>query len=203
MKVYLVRHGETYTNATLCHTGWADIPLTAQGMRDAMAAGALLQGISFDHIYASDLRRAVQTEKIAMQGAECECSPLIRELNVGCLAGHYVKDCLAKYGEEYVQNKKRLDYSPYGGETYDAFFARVASFLKQLEEKDYETVAIFCHGGVIRMIADIIFGIFVPRSTLACDNGSVTQIEYKNGSWCVLEWNHKDRSEKFANFDAV
>ena len=66
MKVYLVRHGQTYTNALACHSGWADIPLTAQGERDALEAGELLKGIRFDRVYTSDLRRAVQTEKIVV-----------------------------------------------------------------------------------------------------------------------------------------
>ena len=193
MKVYLVRHGQTYTNALACHSGWADIPLTAQGERDALEAGELLKGIRFDRVYTSDLRRAVQTEKIALRGADTEYSPLLRELNVGCLAGHFVSDCEAKYGEEYIENKKKYDYSPYGGETYEMLAARVSRFLKQLEDTGAETVAVFCHAGVIRTMADVIFGVFVPRKALACDNGSVSVIEYQNGSWRVLEWNRKNR----------
>ena len=204
MKVYLIRHGQTYTNLYACHSGWSDVPLTPQGERDALEAGALLSGISFDHIYASDLRRAVQTQKLATQGAEAELTPLLRELNVGFLAGHYVCDCLQKYGEEYLQNKKRYDYSPYGGESYEMLAMRVKSFLKKLEQTEFESVAVFCHEGVIRTVADIILGVFIPRKTLACENGSVSVVEYKDGSWRVLEWNRKKRTEKAAvNADSV
>ena len=204
MRVYLVRHGQTYTNLYACHSGWSDVPLTKQGERDALEAGALLKGIKFDRVYSSDLRRAIQTEKIALEGAEAVYSPLLRELNVGFLAGHYVSDCLAKYGEEYVQNKKRYDYSPYGGETYEMLAERVKRFLKQLEELDGSSVAVFCHEGVIRTMVDLIFGFFVPRKSLVCENGSVSVIDYQNGSWRVLEWNRKNRKEQAATgADAV
>ena len=191
MKVYLVRHGQTYTNLLSCHSGWADVPLTPQGERDALEARTLLKGIAFDHVYTSDLRRAIQTEKIALEGADAEYSPLIRELNVGFLAGHYVSDCLQKYGEEYVENKKRYDYTPYGGESYEMFSSRISQFLSQLEKTEYESVAVFCHEGVIRTMADVIFGVFIPRKTLVCENGSISVIEYQNGAWRVLEWNRK------------
>ena len=42
MKVYFVRHGQTYTNASACHSGWADVPLIPKKERDALAVGTLL-----------------------------------------------------------------------------------------------------------------------------------------------------------------
>ena len=57
----LVRHGQSTWNAKGIWTGWQDPPLSEKGRQEAVQAGKLLEGISFDIAYASDLLRAKQT----------------------------------------------------------------------------------------------------------------------------------------------
>ena len=68
MKLYMIRHGQSTANAQHLHAGWAQIPLTDQGMEQARIAGRLLAGIQFDSIYVSDLLRAQQTLTAALPG---------------------------------------------------------------------------------------------------------------------------------------
>ena len=192
MKLYLIRHGESCTNACECHTGWLDVPLTEKGMKDALRAGRIIRPIAFDHIYSSDLRRACQTEKLATGGAPAEETPLLREINVGCLSGQLISDCYDRYGEEYVENKKKSNYVPYGGENSEMFRARIAEFLHSLEGLPYENVAAFCHAGAIFMALQIVVGIDLPKKSFFAANGSVSVFEYREGVWRVIEWNHCD-----------
>ena len=55
MKLYMIRHGESTANAEGKHAGWGQIPLTDKGRDDARHAGTLLEGVTFDRVYVSDL----------------------------------------------------------------------------------------------------------------------------------------------------
>ena len=59
----LMRHGESVWNAENRFTGWMDVPLTAAGERDAVAAGQLLHkhGVIIDCGFTSVLQRAIKT----------------------------------------------------------------------------------------------------------------------------------------------
>lgn len=61
--LYLLRHGQTLYNLQRLVQGRCDSPLTSTGIEQAKAAGAWLamQDISFDAIYSSPLRRAMDT----------------------------------------------------------------------------------------------------------------------------------------------
>ena len=59
MQVYLIRHGESEANAAGVHSGWMPVKLTALGRGQARETAALLEGVSFDRIIASDLVRAM------------------------------------------------------------------------------------------------------------------------------------------------
>ena len=77
----LVRHGETAWNRSGRFTGWADEPLTAQGERDARAAGASLahSGIPWHVVHTSRLRRAIDTATLALREMPGANPTLIRD----------------------------------------------------------------------------------------------------------------------------
>ena len=88
MRIWIVRHGESENNKKALWTGWFDAPLTDKGREDAKGAGKLLFGVNFDKVYSSDLSRAKETAEIAISGAKPIVTPLLREINVGSLAGN-------------------------------------------------------------------------------------------------------------------
>ena len=62
----LLRHGQSEWNLSNRFTGWADVPLTEQGRKDARYAGKLLceAGVKVDIIYSSGLERSIETAEI-------------------------------------------------------------------------------------------------------------------------------------------
>lgn len=90
----LLRHGESVWNVHGLATGWADVPLTEAGREHAAAAGRTLaaEGLRFDVVYTSMLRRAVDTAACVVDAAAPPPPPVIalwqlNERHVGQLQG--------------------------------------------------------------------------------------------------------------------
>ncbi|MFW6252110.1 MAG: 2,3-bisphosphoglycerate-dependent phosphoglycerate mutase, partial [Halanaerobium sp.] len=68
MKIVLVRHGESEWNLANKFTGWTDVDLSEQGIKEAEEAGRLLneEGFKFDLAYTSYLKRATKTLNIIL-----------------------------------------------------------------------------------------------------------------------------------------
>ena len=90
-EIWYVRHGETEWNAQRRFQGHLDVPLSPVGIGQAFRLAERLSRsrISFDRLYASDLRRARQTAEPLAQvlGLPIATTPLLREIHVGELAG--------------------------------------------------------------------------------------------------------------------
>ncbi len=187
MKLYMIRHGQSEDNLLARHSGWSQTPLTERGEADARRAGELLRGIPFDKIFSSDLRRAMQTCAIALPERQnaVEYTMLLRETNVGSLAGKLVTDCFATLGDAYANNRRNHDYRDYGGENFAMQNARLREFLKRMESvaEQYQTVAAFSHYWSINCVMNIVHGTEeIPRE-YPIPNGSVTVFAYENGNW--------------------
>ena len=64
----LLRHGQSTWNELNLFTGWHDVELTEQGVREASAAGVTMKeaGLTFDIAHTSLLRRAMETNQLAL-----------------------------------------------------------------------------------------------------------------------------------------
>jgi hypothetical protein len=72
----LLRHGQSVWNQENLFTGWTDIDLTEQGVREAREAGAQLAagGYSFDVCFTSVLKRASRRCILrSMRWISCGC----------------------------------------------------------------------------------------------------------------------------------
>ena len=74
----LIRHGQSLWNKNNLFTGWVDVPLSRQGIDEALAAGEKLKAFKFDAIYVSTLARAMQTALIAMAENDSNMIPVIQ-----------------------------------------------------------------------------------------------------------------------------
>ena len=184
MLVYLIRHGQSENNQRKLFSGWSDTPLTDQGREDAQKAGEILGGIAFDHVFASDLPRAVETARIALPAYTPTFDKRFREVNNGSLANlpH----------DTYPPNKRRwfsrFGYAKFGGENRKQFTTRVRKALQWFETLDADTVAVFTHEGWLRAALDEMIGTYLPRKHVLCRNCTVAVFEYADGVWKLHSW---------------
>ncbi|MFD2787441.1 2,3-diphosphoglycerate-dependent phosphoglycerate mutase [Hymenobacter rubripertinctus] len=113
-KLVLLRHGQSIWNQQNRFTGWTDVDLTAEGMRQAGQAGQLLRqhGYSFDIGFTSVLKRAIKTLDITLEELDLLWIPVqkswrLNERFYGALQGLNKTETSEKYGAEQVQQWRR------------------------------------------------------------------------------------------------
>ncbi len=140
--LHLVRHGQTTWNAESRLAGWTDVPLTEAGRAQAAGLKPILSARAFDQVWASDLRRAVDTAELAF--GEPQQDERLREMHFGELEGASWPELAAKWREPL---SRFAGFEPPGGESIEVLGTRLADFADTLEPGNH---LIFTHGGVIR-----------------------------------------------------
>ena len=109
IKLVLVRHGQSMWNLENRFTGWTDVELSEQGIKEAKEAGKVLKekGYGFDVAYTSVLKRANDTleyilEELGEQDISVKKSWRLNERHYGALQGLNKDETKEKYGEEQV-----------------------------------------------------------------------------------------------------
>ena len=109
IKLVLVRHGQSMWNLENRFTGWTDVELSEQGIKEAKEAGKVLKekGYGFDVAYTSVLKRANDTleyilEELGEQDIPVKKSWRLNERHYGALQGLNKDETKEKYGEEQV-----------------------------------------------------------------------------------------------------
>ena len=158
MKIWVTRHGQTALNAGKKMQGRSDIPLNETGIAQAKEARERIGDIKFDAVYSSPLIRAVKTAEII--GGVPESEIIRDERIIEADFGKYEQKSYYGCGPamSLYWMFPELFPAPKGVETTEQMTARVRSFLKELESKDYENVLIACHGGIIRFIRGYLEG---------------------------------------------
>lgn len=97
-KLILIRHGESMWNKKNVFTGWVDVPLSANGINEAVKAGEQLADIPFDMVFTSVQIRAIETAMLALAQNKSDKTPAIihREGKM--------KDWTVIYSESMAQN---------------------------------------------------------------------------------------------------
>lgn len=109
MKLILVRHGQSIWNLENKFTGWTDVSLSEQGIKEAKEAGRVLKekGFHFDLAFTSVLKRAEDTldyilKEMNEKDVEIRKSWKLNERHYGALQGLNKEETKEKYGEEQV-----------------------------------------------------------------------------------------------------
>ena len=108
-RVVFVRHGQSTWNLENRFTGWHDVDLTSQGVKEAQTAGDLLKekGFNFDVCYTSVLTRSIKTASHVLLNMDLFWIPLhkswrLNERSYGALEGLNKIETAKKHGEEQV-----------------------------------------------------------------------------------------------------
>jgi 2,3-bisphosphoglycerate-dependent phosphoglycerate mutase len=113
-KLVLLRHSQSLWNLENKFTGWTDVDLSEQGIREAHQAGKVLkaEGYTFNVAYTSVLKRAIRTLWIVLDEMDLMWIPVHRswrlnERHYGALQGLNKKATAQKYGAEQVHIWRR------------------------------------------------------------------------------------------------
>jgi 2,3-bisphosphoglycerate-dependent phosphoglycerate mutase len=163
----LVRHGESDWNKKNLFTGWRDIDLTEQGIKEAREAGRKLkaQGLKFDVAFTSALVRAQRTLDLMLEELGQTSIPVFKdqalnERDYGDLSGLNKDDARKKWGEEQVHIWRRsYDVAPPGGESLKDTLARalpyyVTEILPRVLRG--ERVLVSAHGNSLRALVMVL-----------------------------------------------
>ena len=113
IKLVLVRHGQSMWNLENKFTGWTDVDLSEQGIKEAIEAGKVLKekGYTFDIAYTSVLKRANRTLELILKELDLDIpikySWRLNERHYGALQGLNKDETREKYGDEQVHIWRR------------------------------------------------------------------------------------------------
>ena len=147
IKLILVRHGQSVWNLENRFTGWTDVGLSEQGIKEAQEAGYKLKelGYTFDVAYTSYLKRANDTldyilEELNEKNIPIKYSWRLNERHYGALQGLNKDDTRKKYGEEQVRLWRRsADVRPPALEVTDERYPGNDPKYKNLPKEDIPT----------------------------------------------------------------
>jgi 2,3-bisphosphoglycerate-dependent phosphoglycerate mutase len=163
----LVRHGESEWNLTNLFTGWKDVGLTENGVKEARNAGRKLkaQGIRFDVGYTSALKRAQRSLDLILEEMGQTSIPVVKNLalnerDYGDLSGLNKDDARKKWGEQQVQLWRRsYDVPPPGGESLKDTAARVLPYyIQEILPRVLrgESLLVAAHGNSLRALVMVL-----------------------------------------------
>ena len=139
-KLVLIRHGQSQWNLSNQFTGWVDVDLSDEGVKQAKNAGKLIKeaGLEFDQAYTSVLTRAIKTLHYALEESDQLWIPetktwRLNERHYGALQGQNKAKAAEKWGDEQVHIWRRsydvlpplLDASDEGSAANDRRYANL------------------------------------------------------------------------------
>jgi 2,3-bisphosphoglycerate-dependent phosphoglycerate mutase len=169
--LHLVRHGESTWNTLGLAQGHNDrAELTSRGQRQAAEAAMRFGGHRVRALYASDLRRALQTAA-SFSGVlrlPVFADSRLRERSLGVLEGTpavAIDPALTGLADGRVTDP---DARPAGGESVRDLYQRAAGFAEELaaardEDDQAGDVVVVAHGGTLRVLEAYLTGVPVEQ----------------------------------------
>ncbi len=160
-QLVLLRHGQSAWNLENRFTGWIDVPLSENGIKEAESAAQKLSEFKFDIAFTSALQRAQKTlaiilEKTGQQQVPVISNQALNERMYGDLQGMNKDEARQKFGEEQVKLWRRsYDIAPPNGESLKDTAARVLPFFETHilpYIKQNKSCIIVAHGNSLRAL---------------------------------------------------
>lgn len=182
-QLYLIRHGEVEERYHNVFGGSRiDMGLSPLGLQHAQAVADWLAPSQVDAIYASPMLRVQQTLAPLAQarGLTPIVIPSLREVDFGDWTGYRWEGVQEHFGVSAFDWLEIIGSAGIpNGETAAELAARVEpALIKILQDNPHRRVAVFCHGGIIRVILALMLG--QPLKHMAHFNiqyGSISLVE--------------------------
>ncbi|WEV71085.1 histidine phosphatase family protein [Lactobacillus sp. ESL0785] len=158
MEIVFVRHGQTDLNKTGRIQGSLfDHDLDEAGRAYAKRAAANFDPSSFDIVFSSPMKRALETAQIFTKGQKkINLDKRLIEFNFGEWDGQLLSELGQKYPDAIdpwgKANKNYVKYAP-SGESNAELNKRCGEFLDDMVQKyPDKKILVVCHGTLIRMM---------------------------------------------------
>jgi broad specificity phosphatase PhoE len=155
VEIVFETHSISIDNERGIATGWLPGSLSEEGRRLAAKLGERRRGERLAAVFASDLRRAVETAELAFAGTgiPIHWDSRLRECDYGTLNG-------AAAALVAAERPRRIDEPFPGGESYRVAAERVRSFLDDLgRSHDGERVLVIGHSATRWALEHLLEGI--------------------------------------------
>lgn len=184
--LYLVRHGEIEARYQRTFGGRIDMELSERGHHQAALLARHLEGVKFAAIYASPMRRVQQTlAPLLRNGAPPPVTlPDLREMDFGDWTGCGWEEVRARFGVSPYDWLHQVEAGLIpNAESGPALRARLEPCLERiLAAHSGQRVAVYCHGGVIRVLLALLLELPLPKMLcFEVDYASVTLVESRPG----------------------
>lgn len=156
-RLFLIRHGATAWNEQGRLQGWADVPLSKAGRRQAVSVGeAIAATATPDRIVTSPLRRAVETARIVADriDAVIETDPGWKERSFGSLEGQPAATALEAHPELHPKSVAFSATASLDGESCRAVVTRIRERWRSFQ--DVEKLVVVTHETPIRIVTGLI-----------------------------------------------
>jgi broad specificity phosphatase PhoE len=180
-RLVLIRHAEPEAGVHGRVYGALDVGLSERGLRDAEKLASTVRGLDLDAVYASPLRRAVETATplARERGLEVTLHEGLREVDFGELEGRTYEEI----GEDYADIFRAWGTNPSairfpGGEDYVGLKARVLTAVEEIRKRT-TSAAIVAHGGVNRVVL---------ADALALPDDEIFRLDQPYCALSVIDW---------------
>ncbi len=182
VRLLLVRHGEVEERYQKIFGGCRiDMNLSSHGHQQALAVDRWIGDLPVDRVYASPMHRAQQTLApfARRRGLKPVNLPDLREVDFGDWTGCHWEELQTRFGIsafDWLQVLQR-GVVP-NGESAAGLLARVEPCLQQiLDESPEQTVAVVCHGGIVRAILALLLDLPLGKTShFRVEYGSIAAV---------------------------
>jgi len=191
LRILVIRHGETSWNKDKIFRGRVDISLSEIGRQQADLLGRRLSGQPIQSIYASPLKRAVETA-LAIQEGQSGSTPIIQEDQlIDINYGSWEKKSHIQVRQEFPDLYQQWLDAPHTvqipeGENLSSIRGRIETLMDRLvthhgkgEGEGMATIALVSHRVIIKVLLCAVLGL---------DNSHFWQIKQDTAALSVLNY---------------
>lgn len=202
-----VRHGEAEGNVEKVFHGWHNSDLTKNGRLQAERTAEYLQDVAIDVLYASDLKRTMETAGYIAQKKHLEIHPDSRLREI--FGGDWENKPWAELPETYPEAYENWLKYPHklimpGGESMQDFQKRLVEAVEDIvKQNEGKQVCIVTHGTALKAL--LCWFRRLPLSEFPkqkwCDNAAVTIVEVDRENYAVKVDGYKDHLGELSTLD--
>lgn len=187
MEIYLIRHTRPDIEYGICY-GQSDIDVASTFKDDARAVKAKLEDVPCDLCFCSPLQRCVKLAHRLVSASDISFSTRLKEMNFG--EWEMQPWNTIDQGELNSWMEHFTDTAPPGGESMNQVMERSRHFWNRLMEKEFDSVFLVTHGGIIRCMIAHILDLPVEKAVkFDVDYGSVTRIQvHLQHQWAQIKY---------------